>query len=163
MSTTTAAAPSLAKQVRQIMRKHKALDEQIKAVADLLESSEPLRVKYVERTWAALAQDIVQAQRHSLRQLPSESYLEKHRDSIRLAGKRLGLFADYFVGDKTLGDCTAADLEEAAFRHRRNAEGMVREAEFLMALAKKCGTRKVKQAWDERDAETLKRTFDDKQ
>jgi len=160
MTTTASATPSLAKQVRSIMRRHKATDAQVHAVADLLANNEGLRVKYVERTWAALAADLVHAQRHQLRQLPSESYLEKHRESIRAAGKRLGLFSDYWVGDKILGDCTAGDLEEAAFRHERNAKGMIREAEFLRKLAEKCGTKTVRKAWSEPDAEKLKRSLE---
>lgn len=161
MSTTTAATPSLSKRVRQIMRKHNQLDAQIRAVADMLESDAELRTKYVERTWSALASDMVQVQRHHLRQLPSESYLEKHREAMKAAGKRLGLFSDYFVGDKALGDCTAADLEDAAFKHERNAKGMLREAEFFRKLAAKCGTKTVRKAWKESDAEKMKRELED--
>lgn len=161
MSTATKTSPTLSGMLRRIIRANKQTQDQIAAVADLLQSSEDMRKKYVERTWAALAADLVHSQRHAMRKLPTVSYLERNREAMVASGRRLGLFSDYFVGDKVLGDCTAADLKLAADRHERNAAGIVREAKFLLALADKCGTRKVKQAWKQEDAEKLKRSFED--
>ena len=144
--------------VRDIVRRSGSIEDSVAAVRELLDDPHA-RDEAAPDLAKAYAADIVYAARHQLRTLPSEGWLTPERaKAMAESGRRLGLFKDYQVGDKCLGDCSRADLLEAATLDDAKSHGLRRAANFKRAIAEKLkGDKTVSECWKQEDAERLLR------
>lgn len=156
--TTATGKMTLRDAIRDIVRSAGTIEDSVLKVRELLDDPDA-RAEAAPDLAKLYAADIVYQARYRLRQLPSESWLSPERTkALAESGRRLGLFTDYTVGDKHLGECTRDELLESADMDGARANGYAVSSKFKRTLASKMsGAKTVAQCWKEADATKLLR------
>lgn len=86
----------------------------------------------------ALVYDVRSERRSTVKMVPSSDQPVRDGNVILSAGERLRetFLKSWVVGNKSLGECTGAELREEAERERLAAKGHEQNATFYLALSK---------------------------